>query len=413
MNLHPKPTVITILLVALCVGAVYVFSGFSNQIASSPEWGFFGHKRLNRLAVFTLPSEMLNLYKPSIEYLTEHAVDPDKRRYATRHEAVRHYIDIDEWGVFPFDNVPREFEAALMRYGEICGVTSRGDTISAKWHDTQEGLRLETKHKGLAKLRYVDFIEYFHNDIMPSYYDGPIFNCPELNQFFGDYTFASVFFIDRFSEHGILPYNLVAYQEKLTTAFTNKDVTRILRLSSEIGHYIGDAHVPLHTTTNYNGQLTDQVGIHAFWESRIPELFADDFYDYFVGQAELIEDIPTYYWDIVLASHALVDSVLLIEKRLSETFPADQQYCFEDRNNVNVSQPCEAYANAYSESMDGMVEERFRASIKAIGDAWYTAWFHAGRPDLSTLGKEISAVASDTIPRPKSKKATFGRQHWD
>ena len=66
------------------------------------EWGFWGHRRINRMAVFTLPPEMISFYKKHIEYITEHAVDPDKRRYATKHEAYRHYIDIDHWGEYPF-----------------------------------------------------------------------------------------------------------------------------------------------------------------------------------------------------------------------------------------------------------------------------------------------------------------------
>ena len=74
-------------------------------------------------------------------------------------------------------------------------------------------------------------------------------------------------------------------QQRLTKAFQDRDAKKIIQLSSEFGHYIGDAHVPLHTTENYNGQLTNQVGIHAFWESRIPELFADTEFDYFVGKA--------------------------------------------------------------------------------------------------------------------------------
>ncbi len=66
-----------------------------------------------------------------------------------------------------------------------------------------------------------------------------------------------------------------------------------MRISAEFGHYIADACVPLHTTSNYNGQLTDQVGIHAFWESRIPELFAVEEFDMIVGTASYIDD-PAY-----------------------------------------------------------------------------------------------------------------------
>ena len=68
---------------------------------------------------------------------------------------------------------------------------------------------------------------------------------------------------------------------------------RILRISAEIGHYIGDAHVPLHTTENYNGQLSGQEGIHAFWESRLPEMFSDEF-DFFVGTSELYHESAVY-----------------------------------------------------------------------------------------------------------------------
>ena len=55
-------------------------------------WGFFAHKKINRMAIFTLPDEMIGFYKQHIEYITEHAVDPDKRRYANEDEAPRHYI---------------------------------------------------------------------------------------------------------------------------------------------------------------------------------------------------------------------------------------------------------------------------------------------------------------------------------
>ncbi|MGE5107002.1 MAG: S1/P1 Nuclease, partial [Sphingobacteriales bacterium] len=56
-------------------------------------WGFFGHKKINYYAVFLLPPEMMVLYKTNIEFLAEHAVDPDKRRYAVSNEAPRHYLD--------------------------------------------------------------------------------------------------------------------------------------------------------------------------------------------------------------------------------------------------------------------------------------------------------------------------------
>lgn len=69
-------------------------------------WGFYAHKKINYYAVFLLPPEMILFYKPHIEFITEHAVDPDKRRYAIAAEGSRHYIDIDYYGEFPFRNYP-------------------------------------------------------------------------------------------------------------------------------------------------------------------------------------------------------------------------------------------------------------------------------------------------------------------
>jgi hypothetical protein len=363
---------------------------------SAPEWGFFAHRRINRLAVFTLPPEMIFFYKKHLEYVTEHSVDPDKRRYASRHEAVRHYIDIDHWGEYPFEQVPREWREALMRYADLYVIDRRGDSSLLFGEHTfwvKDGVlqfteRLDPRLRE-AGLRLEDYRAFFHRNIMPKYYeDRWTVDCDTLRAALGiDIDCRSALAVDRFSSYGILPYHLAFMQRQLTEAFRQKSVARILRLSAEIGHYIGDAHVPLHTTANYNGQFTGQEGIHAFWESRIPELFADVEYDFFVGKAEYIDNPPEYYWNVVLTSHLLVDRVLSTEKELSRRFSVDQQYCFEERLGATVRTQCAAYARAYQEAMSGMVERRMRDAIRAVGSAWHTAWVDAGRPDLRQLGE--------------------------
>ena len=70
------------------VVVLLLFSSLS--IAINP-WGFYAHKRANRYAVFTLPEELIGFYKKHIDYLKEHAVDADKRRYAIKEEAPRYH----------------------------------------------------------------------------------------------------------------------------------------------------------------------------------------------------------------------------------------------------------------------------------------------------------------------------------
>lgn len=383
----------------------------------TPEWGFFGHRRINRLAVFTLPPEMMVFYKKHIEYLTEHAVDPDKRRYATKYEAPRHFIDIDRWDVYPFTKVPRDWADAMMQYTDILVVDVQSDTTHLF------GNELTTNNKELIRSRSGAVVEqkvyrnFFYNNVLNHYYeDEHTISCDSLSKLLGyDTPCKTAFAVDHFSEHGILPYHLLKMQRDLTEAFRTKSTARILRLSAEMGHYIGDAHVPLHTTMNYNGQLTNQTGLHAFWESRLPELYADAEYDFFVGKAQYIENQRDYFWNIVLESHQLLDSVLLIEKELSQIFPPDKQYCYEERLGQTIRTQCEGYARAYHERMNGMVEKRMRDAIFATASSWYTAWVDAGQPNLAQLlapNVNPTAVLEDAeLEKAVQEGKQMGREH--
>lgn len=299
-----------ILFCLLALGSAVFFS------PQAEGWGFYGHKRINRMAVFTLPEGIFPFYKKHIEFITDHAVDPDKRRYAVDGEAPRHYIDIDHYahdGEDPFEVMPVRWKDAVEKYSE--------DTLMA---------------------------------------------------------------------YGIVPWHIDKMMFRLTRAFINGDVDRILRYSADLGHYVGDAHVPLHTTENYNGQLTGQRGIHGFWESRIPELSAED-YDHFVGKAIYLDDPLEAAWRAVRGSHYAVDSVLSFERILSASWPEDQKYGYEDRGRVNVRTYSQEYAKAYEEMLGGQVERRMNRAIITLGSMWYTAWTNAGQPDLLRFEeKEVS-----------------------
>lgn len=270
-------------------------------------WGFWAHQRINRMAVFTLPPEMIQFYKSNIEYVTEHAVDPDKRRYAVVGEAPNHYIDLDHYCKLPCDEMPRKWKDAVEKYSE--------DTLMA---------------------------------------------------------------------YGIVPWAIERNILRLTKAFEEKDANKILKYSSDIGHYIGDSHVPLHTTKNYNGQYTGQYGIHGLWESRLPELFNQN-YDFFVGKAEYIRDKNDFIWRNILDAHGLLEKIFALEKDIDNNFPPDQKYSFEKRGQTTVKVYSEAYAKAFHDAMKGMVEQQMRLSIKHVADIWFTCWVDAGQPDLRNL----------------------------
>lgn len=302
----------------LLVLSLIIFSSFNPQKSSNFKWGFNGHQRINRMAIFLLPPEMLGFYKNNIEFLTDHSTDPDKRRYAVEGEAQKHYIDIDHYakkGENPFETMPIYWNQAIEKFTE--------DTLQT---------------------------------------------------------------------YGIVPWHIQKMKFNLQKAFEEKNVDLILKYSAEIGHYIGDAHVPLHTTENYNGQLTNQKGIHGLWESRLIELNADN-YNYFIGKATYIDNIAKYIWNTVKESHFALDSVFRFEKEVSLNYPNDKKYAIEARGNQNLQVYSREFSQAYHQKLNGMVERRLRSSIQSIASIWYTAWVDAGQPDLtSILNSKLSTM---------------------
>jgi hypothetical protein len=207
---------------------------------------------------------------------------------------------------------------------------------------------------------------------------------------------------------------------RLTDAFKEKNGAKILKLAAEIGHYIADAHVPLHANSNHNGQLTDQRGIHGFWESRIPELLAEKDlpaggWDFFIGKAEYIKNPGDFIWKRVLESAAAADTVLKYEKELTKSFSPDQKFSFEERNGITIRQYSSAFSKAYNEKLKGMIERRMRQSIYAVASFWYTAWINAGQPDLAKLSnKDFSAddlKEFENLNNAWKKGAIKGREH--
>jgi len=203
---------------------------------------------------------------------------------------------------------------------------------------------------------------------------------------------------DTLQSYGIVPWYIPKVYYRLLNAFKEKDEKKILYYSANLGHYIGDACVPLHCTENYNGQLTNQYGIHGFWESRLPELYGDN-YDFLCGRAEYVSKIQDYCWQIIRESSAALDSVLSFERELNSNFSEDLKYAYEARGALTMRVYSQAYSKEFHAMLDGQVERRMRRAILAVSSFWYTAWVNAGSPDLS--GMNISPeefVPIDSVP---------------
>lgn len=195
---------------------------------------------------------------------------------------------------------------------------------------------------------------------------------------------------DKFlSQNGILIWYLEDLMEKLTKAFKEKKKTEILFLSADLGHYLGDANMPLHTSANYDGQQTNQKGIHALWESRLPEMFGSE-YNYFIGDAKYIDDIRKEIYSVIMHSHQLADTLLSVDKELKKKFTEDKIYKVDAsgkaiKNKFGQAIFSDDYATQFHKALNGMVEKQMKTSVSTTANFWFTAWINAGKPDLSNL----------------------------
>lgn len=275
-------------------------------------WGAWGHKHINRAAVFALPDSMRKFYYNHIDFITEGAVVPDLRRgiLNDKSESPRHYIDIEDFHE-PVSALPKTTTEAYTKY---------------------------------------------------------------------DSSFLN--------KTGYLPWYIQNLMEKLTQAFQKRSKSEILFLSAELAHYVGDAHMPLHTASNFNGQLTGQKGVHALWESEIPELFGNS-YNFKTAGAAYIPDITAETWNIITHTHSLEDTLLSDEKKVRKNFNAGNMYKKDAAGNniLSYNQPVfsDEYARQFNNAMNGMVEKQLRLSIQDVANYWYTAWVNGGSPELLSL----------------------------
>lgn len=304
----------------------------SSPFNSLLAWGFFGHQKINEIAVYSIPKPLFAFYKQNVMYMVNHAADPDKRRYVLEDEACKHYLDGDFYEhSLPLDTIPRWYNDAIARYGK--------DTV----HD-----------------------------------------------------------------HGIVPWQIYSVYRQLILAFQAKDEHRILKLSADLGHYVGDCHVPLHATSNYNGQKTNQKGIHALWESRLTELNFED-YNLLVSVSSYFESPMDSIWKAYAASYSLVDSVLRTERMLNAQFDPALKYAWEQRGSALVKVYSRSYCESYHSKLGNMIENRLKASIYMLSGLIYTAWVEAGQPSLSQFPLETQEEPNTDMP-PMPGQKMLGRE---
>ncbi|MBG9377217.1 hypothetical protein I5907_13325 [Panacibacter sp. DH6] len=190
---------------------------------------------------------------------------------------------------------------------------------------------------------------------------------------------------DTLLAYGYVPYQVITIQQKLTAAFRQMNTDSILFYAADLGHYIEDANVPLHTSLNYDGQLTNQKGLHALWESVVPEIEINNYNLATKHRAKYIKHKEQAVWNALRRSHALTKDVFAKELEVSRRFTDATKYRIQNRNGKEVKYYTTDFAKAYAAALGNSINEQLIYSANMVADFWYTAWVDAGRPDVSNL----------------------------
>lgn len=190
---------------------------------------------------------------------------------------------------------------------------------------------------------------------------------------------------DSLSKYGTLPYEVIVVKNKLTAAFKEGDRGSIVFFATDLAHYIGDAHVPLHTSLNYDGQLTNQRGIHDLWETSVPEVVLDQYNLYNRHKATYLSKPEEAIWKTIRETHSLLKEMFSAEIEVSKKFTDSTKYFTEFRWGKDRRFYTKAFAKEYNKRIGKSINEQLLRSANQVADFWYTAWVDAGKPDLSPL----------------------------
>ncbi len=253
-------------------------------------WGGATHKVINKEAVKHLPSS-LTFFLNNVQWISDHAVDPDNRKGSDPTEAPKHFIDIEDYAEFKTGTLSHDINVLIAKYGSS--------------------------------------------------------------------TVTNI---------GVVPWAIVWSLDSLTQTLRRGDSTKALQFAADLGHYVGDAHQPLHVTANYDGGQTRNSGIHSRYESSMLSTYLSlvvvtkDSVHFIAGPVD-------FAFTFVAKGNALVDSILKADN-YAKTI--DSQYKT-------------AYYAALWAKTGAMTQNQIQDATVDLACFWYTAAVNAGLISLTSV----------------------------
>ena len=169
---------------------------------------------------------------------------------------------------------------------------------------------------------------------------------------------------------GVVPWATVWSLDSLTQTLRRGDSTKARQFAADVGHYVGDAHQPLHVTSNYDGAQTGNNGIHSRYETTMLATYLSQ-----VTVAKLPINFVArpieFAFDYITHGNGLVDSILHADNYAKAT--------------AGGSTSGSAYYAALWEKTGAMTKAQIQDATEDLACLWYTAAVNAGLISLTSV----------------------------
>ena len=170
---------------------------------------------------------------------------------------------------------------------------------------------------------------------------------------------------------GLLPWATLETLKNLTKAFKEKNRDKVLIYTSDMAHYVGDAHQPMHTILNYDGQFTNQKGVHARYEIYMVNKYIDELSDGIKGlEVAYVKEPLDYIFNYISDSNSLSEVLFAADK-----FAASKAGSMESDEYLRLLWFKTKYITGI----------QFEEAYNSLASLVYTAWVDAGEPSFSEI----------------------------
>lgn len=181
-----------------------------------------------------------------------------------------------------------------------------------------------------------------------------------------DYKAAlSKFNKSKLEASGVLPWQIGVYSQKLTAAMRDHDWETARQAAADLASYVAEVHDPFHTTENFDGHLSGQVGVDARFGTNLIERYSL-FFPMRPTDAAYLRDPTDHAFEDALSAHAGLESILLADRRARE----------------GLTDYTDEYFDRFYNQVGTILIRQLSDAATDVGSYWLSAWINAGRPQL-------------------------------